>query len=195
CNDGNACTQNDVCTGGTCAGTAFTCVAPDQCHQAGTCNGDGTCSYANKPDASTGDDGTAGTKNDVCTAGTCGGTAFTCALPDQCHQAGTCNGDGTCSYANKSDGTPCDDGTACTKNDVCTAGTCGGTAFTCAAPDQCHQAGTCNGDGTCSYATDRKGVVWGDGIDCTKTDVRTAGTCGGKALTCDETNQLHQLGI
>ncbi|MGB7810900.1 MAG: hypothetical protein WBP56_07175, partial [Polyangia bacterium] len=129
CNDGNACTKNDVCTGGICSGSSYSCAAPDQCHQAGTCNGDGTCSFANKTDGTACNDGNACTKNDVCTGGVCGGTSYTCAAPDQCHQVGTCNGDGTCSFANKTNGTACNDGNACTKNDVCTGGVCGGTSY------------------------------------------------------------------
>jgi len=43
CNDGNACTLGDVCTAGTCQGpTTFSCVAPDACHAAGSCNGGAT---------------------------------------------------------------------------------------------------------------------------------------------------------
>src|SRR5437667_11035695 len=124
CDDGNACTTD-------------------------TCDPVAGCQYTSVANGTACDDGDACTQTDTCQGGTCGGTAFTCAAPDQCHQAGTCNGDGTCSYATKSDGTPCDDGNACTKDDVCTASTCGGTAITFTAPDQCHQAGTCNGDGTC----------------------------------------------
>jgi hypothetical protein len=47
------------------------------------------------------------TKNDVCTGGICEGMAYSCAPPDQCHQAGVCTGDGKCSFAAKGDGAPC----------------------------------------------------------------------------------------
>ena len=189
CNDGNPCTQNDVCTSGVCGGTAFSCAAPDQCHQAGTCNGDGTCSYANKANGTACNDANACTKTDVCTGGVCGGTSYTCTAADQCHQAGTCNGDGTCSFANKANGTACNDGIACTKTDVCTGGVCGGTSYTCAAPDQCHQAGTCNGDGTCSFANKADGTACNDGNACTTGDVCSGGTCvGGAAPNCDDGN-------
>src|SRR5206468_1382686 len=125
CDDGNACTKNDVCTAGTCGGTAYSYAAPDQSHETGTCNGDGTCSFANKSNGTACDDGNACTKNDVCTAGTCGGTAFSCAAPAPCHETGSLHDALPISFANKSNGTACDDGNACTKNDVCTAGTCG----------------------------------------------------------------------
>jgi hypothetical protein len=52
---------------------------------------------------------------------------------------------GICSYPPKANGTACDDGNACTQGDACQAGVCQGpNTVTCAAPDQCHDAGTCN---------------------------------------------------
>jgi hypothetical protein len=44
CNDGNACTRNDICTTGTCGGTAYGCDDGLAC-TADTCNGDGTCGH------------------------------------------------------------------------------------------------------------------------------------------------------
>ena len=80
CNDGNACAQNDVCTNGACGGTSYTCAAPDQCHKAAMCNGDGTCSYANQPDGTTCNDGDACTQTDRCQGGVCtGGNPVACA--------------------------------------------------------------------------------------------------------------------
>ncbi|HXU00697.1 MAG TPA: LamG-like jellyroll fold domain-containing protein, partial [Polyangia bacterium] len=39
CDDGDPCTTADVCNGGVCQGpTAFTCVSPDSCQEAGTCD-------------------------------------------------------------------------------------------------------------------------------------------------------------
>jgi hypothetical protein len=69
-----------------------------------------------------------------------------CRPTDSCHTAGTRDLlTGVCPNAAKPDGSACDDGNVCTQGDVCTAGTCGGlTAFACAAPDNCHTAGTCN---------------------------------------------------
>src|SRR5207253_2556786 len=139
-------------------------------------------------------DSTACTKTDVCTGGVCAGTSYTCAPPDQCHQAGTCNGDGTCSFANKADGTACNDSNACTKTDKCTGGVCGGTAYSCSAPDQCHQAGTGTGDGTCSFPNKAHGPACNDSTACTKTDVCTGGTCAGTSYTCAPADQYHQAG-
>jgi uncharacterized repeat protein (TIGR01451 family) len=77
CDDGNACTVNDTCGGGSCQGGApVVCTASDQCHVAGTCDpGSGACSNPAAPDGTTCDDGNPGTSGDACQAGVCtGGT-------------------------------------------------------------------------------------------------------------------------
>jgi len=84
-------------------------------------------------------------------AGTPGYHAYKLQLPDlspcatdACHVAVRDPLTGACSSTAKPDGTVCDDGNACTTGDVCTAGMCQGpTAFSCAAPDTCHDNGTC----------------------------------------------------
>lgn len=78
CDDGNDCTQRDVCRAGTCAGIAYTCPAPegsDDC-RVGVCNGDGTCSAGNVPDGkaccgSIPADLCDETVNGTCSGGTC----------------------------------------------------------------------------------------------------------------------------
>jgi hypothetical protein len=153
CNDGNACTINDVCTNGVCGGTPKTCTASDQCHDPGTCDpSNGVCSNPPKANGTTCNDGNLCTTNDVCTNGVCSGTPKTCTASDQCHDAGTCDpSSGVCSNPPKANGSVCNDGNACTTNDVCTNGVCGGTPKTCTASDQCHNAGTCDPTtGVCS---------------------------------------------
>src|SRR5207244_1404540 len=113
CNDGNACTQADTCRSGVCTGgNPVVCPAPDQCHDAGTCNpASGACSNPAKPDGSTCSDGNACTQADTCRSGVCtGGNPVVCPAPDQCHDAGTCNpATGTCSTPVKPDGSACND--------------------------------------------------------------------------------------
>ena len=94
CNDGDAGTDNDVCTAGVCAGVTppppppapppaplcegVVCPdASDSCKVAGSCQeSDGSCSAeTNADDGTACDDGDAGTDNDVCTAGVCAGVA------------------------------------------------------------------------------------------------------------------------
>jgi hypothetical protein len=62
CDDQNACTTNNVCSGGACSGTPVICSAQDECHDVGSCNPDtGVCSNPAKPDGS------------PCTGGACQG--------------------------------------------------------------------------------------------------------------------------
>ena len=182
CDDGNACTVGDTCVNGICTGTPLTCTPIDQCHTSGVCNpATGVCSNPTRPNGTTCNDGNICTQGDVCLNGVCSGTPVTCMPSDQCHAAGTCNpATGLCSNPTQPDGTTCNDGNACTENDVCVGGVCSGTSFTCAAPDQCHQGGgTCNGDGTCSYANKPDGTACDDGNGNTVNDVCTSGTCAG----------------
>ncbi|HEX3903554.1 MAG TPA: hypothetical protein VH853_11945 [Polyangia bacterium] len=94
CDDGNACTYTDKCSGTTCAGTAITCTdsTTDPCHHL-TCNGTATC--ASSPlSGGTCDDHDSCTKNDTCASGTCAGTAYSCTT-DAC-ATDTCDGLGGC---------------------------------------------------------------------------------------------------
>jgi hypothetical protein len=134
CNDGNACTSNDVCINGTCAGTPVVCP-PAVCKQANGCDpSTGVCNYANSPS------GTTCTSTNKCLvsptcdgSGTCAGTTKSCDLGNVCKNYGTCNtGTGNCPLAtNKADGTACNDNNACTLNDACVNGTCLGTPKNC----------------------------------------------------------------
>ncbi len=71
CNDGNGCTQTDMCQSGTCTGSnPVVCTASDQCHVAGVCNpANGVCSQTNAANGTTCDDGNVCTANDICTEG------------------------------------------------------------------------------------------------------------------------------
>jgi hypothetical protein len=131
CDDGDLCTQTDVCQSGGCTGTnPVFCSAVDDCHLPGICiPATGLCSNPLAPDASPCNDGDACTQTDGCVAGLCtGANPVVCTALDQCHVAGTCNTvTGVCSNPNATDGTGCDDATVCTINDICTAGVCAGT--------------------------------------------------------------------
>jgi hypothetical protein len=86
------------------------------CSQPGTdglaCNDDNEC-----------------TANDVCAAGTCGGSAVGNGTP--CDDGNSCTGPdscagGSCTGVALDDGTPCDDGNPCSRPDACASGTCAG---------------------------------------------------------------------
>lgn len=72
CSDSNSCTYSDICSGGVCSGSSYSCT-PNECQTGGSCNGDGSCSFTSKAS------GTA------CSIGVCNG-------------AGACAASG-CSYA------------------------------------------------------------------------------------------------
>jgi len=97
CDDGNACTHDDVCNDNVCAGTPNVCTAEDQCHYAGTCDPNtGSCSNPAKSDGATCEDGNACTSGDVCKAGSCTSGSYIC-----CHSnkgCGLCVADCTTDY-------------------------------------------------------------------------------------------------
>jgi probable HAF family extracellular repeat protein len=122
-----------------------------------------------------------------------------CAPLDQCHVAGTCDpASGACSNPVKANGSACSDGNACTLSDTCQAGACvGGTPITCAAPDQCHEVGSCNpSTGFCSSPNKPDGTVCNDGNPATGNDVCRGGVCGGVDLDpCTALDQCHVAGV
>ena len=111
CDDGDGCTQVDVCTGGVCiSGKAVTCEGEYTCRTCGP--GTGVCDQAG-PNGVACDDGNACTLQDRCEIGACvPGPARVCPLPDECHEAGTCEpATGHCRFFPKPDGTHCSAGT------------------------------------------------------------------------------------
>lgn len=198
CDDGSLCTPSDTCQAGVCRGTGTPpCDPIDQCHDRGTCNPlTGACSAPPKTDGSACNDGNACSQTDTCQAGACvGGNYKSCVASDQCHTPGCDPSTGACTSTVKADGASCNDGVACTRADVCTSGVCGGTSYGCSAPDQCHQAGTCNGDGTCSFAAKPNGTACNDGNPCTLADTCQNGVCtAGSPVTCTASNSCHNAG-
>jgi hypothetical protein len=191
CNDGNACTQTDVCTGGTCTGgNSIVCTPLDQCHNAGTCDTQtGFCSNPPKPDNSACNDSNACTQTDVCTGGTCvGSNDVVCTAQGQCFDVGTCDTQtGMCSNPPKPNTSGCNDSDACTQTDTCDgAGTCvGGNPVVCTPLDQCHLAGTCDTQtGLCDDPVKNNGDPCDDGNSCTASDQCMGGTCIGDSGSC-----------
>jgi len=121
CNDGNACTQNDHCESGACAGTTVDCDDHNLCTN-DSCNTATGCTHANNTRAC--DDGNACTTNDACAAGSCaGGPALGCNDQNGCTND-SCNPATGCVHANNT--VACNDGFACTTADACSGGVCVG---------------------------------------------------------------------
>ncbi len=121
CDDGNACTQTDICLAGQCTGSD-----PRTCGNSAVCVGDAVCDPATglctgemTPNGTTCDDDNACTSGDACTEGVCQGTAtFECPAPKECHAEGLCNpATGTCDQPALPDGSICPTG-------VCRSGEC-----------------------------------------------------------------------
>jgi hypothetical protein len=184
CNDGSACTQRDVCVGGTCEGyDPVVCVVTDPC-KAGSCHPEtGQCSAEAKPDGHACDDGNPCTTTARCEGGACvAGEPVICTALGRCHLAGICDPEtGLCSNPQVEDGTGCDDADACTGSDTCQAGVCvGEDLLTCTALDQCHDAGVCEpATGQCSDPPAIDGTLCDDGDPATVLDQCHQGLCLG----------------
>ncbi len=127
CDDGNGCTNKDVCDGkGGCGGAAVSCAALTDTCNTGVCS-NGQCLAQAKPSGTACSDGDPCTLSDKCNGtGECKGTAKDCSsLTDACN-TGLCS-NGTCSAKPKADNTLCSDGSSCTSGDKCQAGVCKGT--------------------------------------------------------------------
>jgi len=78
CDDGNICTDNDVCDGaGSCAGTASTCDDGNPC-TIDACDPAQGCVNTIGPDGEVCDDGLDCSTGDICTAGVCAGDTSQC---------------------------------------------------------------------------------------------------------------------
>jgi hypothetical protein len=125
--------------------------------------------------------------SNLCSSDLCVANHVTCPVPSSpCQQVGICNpATGTCSAAtNKANGTACSDGNACTQSDACQLGVCtGSNSVVCAAPDQCHTAGSCDPlTGVCTNPAKPNGTACDDGHACTQSDSCQAGACVGTTV-------------
>jgi len=188
CDDGNACTTNDTCGGGTCnGGAAPNCNDNNPCTD-DSCNpfalgGPAGCVHTNNTAPC--DDGNACTTNDTCGGGTCnGGAAPNCNDNNPCTDD-SCNPATGCVHTNNT--APCDDGNACTTNDTCGGGTCnGGPAPNCNDNNPCTDD-SCNAATGCVHTNNT--APCDDGNACTTSDTCGGGTCnGGAAPNCNDNN-------
>jgi RHS repeat-associated protein len=94
CDDGNACTQTDICSDGTCLGTnPVGCPAGDQCHDDGVCVAStGLCTNPVKDDGTACDDGNASTHGETCQAGVCRAPSLSAGAPPSVEDIGTLGG-------------------------------------------------------------------------------------------------------
>lgn len=177
CDDGNACTLQDGCSGGACVGGA---VKP--CDDGNACTTDGcdkgVCIAT--PHSKPCNDGDPCTSGEACSAGACtGGSPKDCSDGIAC-TADTCAG-GKCNHAPK-DGT-CDDGDPCTA-DSCDDKGCQHDASGCDDGNPC-TSDSCQ-SGQCAHAPLSGGCD--DGSACTVADTCSSGKCVGAAKVCFDEN-------
>lgn len=193
CDDGNLCTNNDVCTGGinsTCRGSVKVCDDLLECTTDSCANGD--CVAEILPNS--------------------------CVIDKQCYETGdttsqclVCDPDAdNTSWSHVENGTQCDDGDECTTEDVCVDGVCvGGSADTCDDGLEC-TLDLCDSESGCSHVpndelcddnnvcTDNQCSIPGgcifpnktggcdDNSVCTEEDTCTGGLCTGTPIDCDD---------
>jgi hypothetical protein len=123
CDDGNACTINDICSGGICSGIPLTCDDNNSCTD-NSCDPELGCVFTPNND-SCGDDPCYDSfcMNAACTLGP---FICDCETDSDCDDGNPCTSqscaNGTCIYSNR-DG-PCDANDECTENDYCSNGRC-----------------------------------------------------------------------
>ncbi len=126
CDDGNACTFEEMCAGGICQpGLPLGCDDGNVC-TTDSCDPMTGCVFTNTIGPC--DDGNACSTGEICVGGTCQlGIGLACNPSDQCHVAGVCDPlTGICSNPLAPNGTVCNDGNPCTFGEVCVSGVCGG---------------------------------------------------------------------
>lgn len=182
CDDQDACTTNDVCDEGTCAGgVPILCDDQNPC-TLDTCLPESGC--ASEPRQGECDDGDPCTLADSCQEGHCVST-----LAADCDDSNPCTSD-TCIPGlgcghDATIGEPCDDQNACTPASECAAsGVCVGLkSLVCDDENTC-TSDTCEPDSGCVFTPNL--FPCDDGDACTDEDTCSQGACVGTASECDD---------
>ncbi len=188
CSDGNACTDQDVCAKGKCAGIASNCDDNNVCTN-DTCATDSGCAHSFADNAGC-DDGNACSQGDLCQSGSCvSGKAKDCEDNNAC-TIDLCDAvTGTCQHKPQ-DGQPCNDGNSCTDPDACAGDTCKGTVKNCDDGNPCTDD-SCDPTKGCASQTTTKACT--DGNACTVNDLcdgkgACLGTSMDAATVCNDNN-------
>ncbi len=161
CNDSDACTLDDVCSGGQCQpGEPRNCNDGNPCTD-DSCDPQAACIHVANEAPCT--DNNACTVNDTCAESSCiPGDVLPCDDGNVCTDDSCVPATG-CQYA--ANVAPCDDGNACTDEDMCALATC-----TPGNPVDCDDGAWCNGSEGCDVES---GCVSGtpplldDTVSCT----------------------------
>ncbi len=181
CDDKNACTTKDVCTGGACLGSSpLTCDDGDVCTTDSCSPSDGCVTELNEAPC---DDGDVCTSLSVCDGGECAGVkAFVCDDGNPCTDD-SCDVNTGCVFTPNE--APCEDGGLCTGKSECSKGQCAVVELL-----KCDDGNLCTDD-LCDPASGcvhpPNAAPCDDGEPCTVDDVCAGGSCaGGTPKKCDD---------
>ena len=186
CDDGDSCTENDICISGICIGVQKICVDSNPCTD-DSCNpSTGNCDFEIN-DSNTCTDGNPCTIGDSCLSGGCiPGTLRDCDDENEC-TIDTCNtANGLCDNTNIN-GQQCDDGSLCTFNDSCVSGICIGTLKNCTDEKPCTIDHCLPSTGECVHSFSN-GIPCDDGNSCTSMDICWESECVGSPIDCNDGN-------
>ena len=183
CSDGNPCTVNDYCKGGSCvAGAAVECDDGNPCTD-DSCTGEGLCVHV--PNQALCDDGNACTKGDHCADGAC---AFDgqeiCDDDDECTTDG-CDPVAGCVFSVNQ--VACDDDDLCTTGDHCHLGQCISSGELLCNDNNACTDDSCQPDVGCSFTPNSADCD--DGNECSLGDQCSGGWCKPDSyVSCSDDN-------
>tara|TARA_B100000579_G_scaffold364308_1_gene323234 strand:- start:752 stop:2821 length:2070 start_codon:yes stop_codon:yes gene_type:complete len=184
CDDKNACTSGDTCSGGSCSGPLVDCNDNNDCTQ-DSCNPTSGC--LNEALSGTDcDDGDLCTEADSCLAGSCSGSAKLCTDGDICTDDSCDGSNGDCVFPFNT--ASCDDEDACTSSDQCSEGSCEGSAINCNDGNQCTADSCESATGCINDAEALDNQPCDDNDACTENDLCDGGSvsCEGDTVDCDD---------
>ena len=179
CEDGDPCTEADVCGGGVCVSGQPKCIdGGGPCEVSSCATGTGECQTEPKEDGVACDDNDACTLAETCTAGVCGSGSPKCGdNANPCLDFDCEAGSGECLPVPTDGSPPCDDDDVCTTSDHCISGLCLGTTVTCAQDDNPCTASVCGAGGACEQVVEPDGAPCPDADPCTVSESCSAGQC------------------
>ena len=177
CEDGNACTVDDVCKAGKCGGGKDKACPNGKPCDLVTCHPTtGKCGLEAKKDGDGCIDSEPCMTGKACKSGKCeGGKKKDCNDGKLCTKD-FCNptGGGTCQHINTPDGAACDDGDACTTGDTCQKLKCMTKTKDCVDKNPC-TTDACDPKLGCTFKNNANYCE--DGNKCTEKDKCKAGKC------------------